>query len=205
MAQQKYSPRELLPRLAAALLGSIIVGFGIYLILLSGVGADPLTMFEDSLARVLNLSTGTVVWGLNMAVLALGAAINRPQLGWGSLITALSIGPAVNLASALNLTAPGSFIAGVGVNLLGVAVVGLGIAIYMAADSGVGAMEILMMYLADKTHKTYGLVRVLMDCSWLVLGILLKGTLGIGTVIGAFGVGIAMDFFYRLITRMMRR
>lgn len=205
MAQQKRTWQQLLPRLAAALAGAVVTGFGIHLILSSGVGVDPLTMFEEGLARVLGLGTGTVVWWVNMTVLALGALINRAKVGWGSLITALVIGPSVNLAASLGLPVPGTLLSGIAVNLLGVAVVGLGIAIYMAADCGVGAMEIVMMFLADKTHKSYGLIRVLMDCGWLVLGILLGGTLGVGTVIGAFGIGISMDLCYRGITRLLWR
>ena len=74
---------------------------------------------------------------------------------------------------------------------------GAGIAIYMLPDYGVGAMEAVMIFLADKLHLPYGPVRIGMDCTWGVLGFFLGGTLGVGTIIGAFGIGASLDICFR--------
>ncbi len=201
----KRSLPQQLCRLFWVFVGAVVTGLGIRLILLSGAGADPLTMFEEGLAKTLGLDTGLTVWGVNMVFFVVALLVNRGLLGWGTLVTAFCIGPSVSFFESLALSAPASFPAAVAVNVLGVLVVGLGIAVYMSADYGMGALEAIMVRIAEKIHKPYGVTRVGMDCSWLVLGVLFGGTLGVGTVIGAFGVGLSMDFFYRGIKKYILR
>lgn len=198
----KYTPRVFVKKALLVLLGTMVCAYGICLVLASGVGVDPLTMFQQGLAKTLGVSVSAGNWIVNMSVLLLGFILNRRQVGWGSLITSFCMGPFIALWSPLTPVAPDSFVVGLLINALGVAVCGLGIAIYMLQDFGVGAMETMMTYFSDKFHKSYRLVRICMDCTWLVLGILLGGSLGVGTVIGAFGLGIALDFFCRLLTKL---
>ena len=73
----------------------------------------------------------------------------------------------------------------------------------MLPDYGVGAMEAVMILLSEKLRLPYGPTRIAMDCTWGVLGFLLGGTLGVGTIIGAFGIGASMDFCYRRLSKAL--
>ena len=58
-------------------------------------------------------------------------------------------------------------------------------------------LEAVMIFLAEKFRLPYGPTRIAMDCTWGVLGFFLGGTLGVGTLIGAFGIGASLDLCYR--------
>lgn len=185
--------------------GAAILGLGIVMVLQSGVGVDPLTMFEEGLAKTLAVPTGNVVFCFNMTTLAIGFVINRRRIGWGSLISCFFIGPSVTFFTALGVVPVlEGFVPNLAMNLVGIVVIGFGIAVYMVPDWGMGGTESVMIFIAEKLHKPYGVVRICMDSSLGVIGFFLGGTLGLGTVLGAFGIGSTMDFFYHRLCRVMK-
>lgn len=196
---KKHTVKSFILKALVVLLGTAVCAYGINLVLCSGVGVDPLTMFEEGLAKQLGIEVAYSNWGVNMTVLLIGFLINRKSVGWGTFITAFCMGPCMKLLTPLTPAAPSGFWWGLVMNVIGVAVIGLGIAIYMSPNFGVGAMETIMTFFSEKLHKPYSVVRICIDCTWLLLGLLLHGTFGVGTIIGAFGVGFTLDLFYRLI------
>ena len=123
------------------------------------------------------------------------------------MITVLLLGPSINLfagiMNGMGLVPPAGWLGKLGMNIAGVVLCGAGIAIYMLPDYGVGAMEAVMIFLADKLHLPYGPVRIGMDCTWGVLGFFLGGTLGVGTIIGAFGIGASLDICFRWLKKLL--
>ena len=189
------------------LLGTLICGLGIQLELFSGAGVDPLTMFEEGMGITTGIATGTVALGVNCAMLVLALLLNRKNIWAGTVITVLLLGPSINLfagvMAGMGLVPPAGWVGKLAMNIAGVFLCGAGIAIYMLPDYGVGAMEAVMIFLADKLHPPYGPVRIAMDCTWGVLGFFLGGTLGIGTVIGAFGIGASLDLCLRQLKKLL--
>lgn len=192
---------------ALVLLGTLLCGFAIQLELFSGAGVDPLTMFEEGAGRALGTATGNVTLAVNCAMLVLALLFNRKKIWVGTVITALLLGPAINVSAwmfqSLGLQPPATWPGKLLMCLAGVLLCGASIAIYMLPDYGVGAMEAVMILLAEKLHLPYGPVRIAMDCTWGVLGFFLGGTLGAGTIIGAFGIGASMDFCYRRLSKAL--
>ena len=169
------------------LLGTLICGLGIQLELFSGAGVDPLTMFEEGMGITTGIATGTIALGVNCVMLLLGPSINL----------------FAGIMNGMGLVPPAGWLGKLGMNIAGVVLCGAGIAIYMLPDYGVGAMEAVMIFLADKLHLPYGPVRIGMDCTWGVLGFFLGGTLGVGTIIGAFGIGASLDICYRWLKKLL--
>ena len=192
---------------AVVLFGTILCGFAIQLELFSGAGVDPLTMFEEGAGRTLGTATGNVALAVNCFMLLLALLFNRRKIWVGTVITALLLGPSINLAAwmfhSLGLFPPATWPGKLAMCLAGVLLCGAGIAIYMLPDYGVGAMEAVMILLSEKLRLPYGPTRIAMDCTWGVLGFLLGGTLGVGTIIGAFGIGASMDFCYRRLSKAL--
>lgn len=189
------------------LLGTAVCALGIQLELFSGAGVDPLTMFEEGMGRTLGTATGNVTLGVNCVMLVLAFAINRRRIWVGTAVTALLLGPFINLSAgamdAMGMVPPENWAGKLGFNIAGVLLCGVGIAIYLLPDFGVGAMEVVMIFLSEKLRLPYGPVRIGMDCTWGVLGFFLGGTLGIGTIIGAFGIGSSMDLSLRLLQKAL--
>ena len=203
----KKSMGQQLFQAAVVLLGTLICGLGIQLELFSGAGVDPLTMFEEGLGRTTGVATGTIALGVNCVMLLLALFLNRKNIWVGTVITVLLLGPSINLfagiMNGMGLVPPAGWLGKLGMNIAGVVLCGAGIAIYMLPDYGVGAMEAVMIFLADKLHLPYGPVRIGMDCTWGVLGFFLGGTLGVGTIIGAFGIGASLDICFRWLKKLL--
>ena len=197
----KKSMGQQLFQAAVVLLGTLVCGLGIQLELFSGAGVDPLTMFEEGLGRTTGVATGTIALGVNCVMLLLALLLNRKNIWAGTVITVFCLGPSINLFAGLmagmGMLPPAGWLGKLDMNVAGVFLCGAGIAIYMLPDYGVGAMEAVMIFLAEKLRLPYGPVRIAMDCTWGVAGFFLGGTLGVGTIIGAFGIGISLDLCLR--------
>lgn len=184
-------------------IGSAICALGIQLTLLAGVGVDPITMFEEGMFKATGISVGTVTLLLNLFVLTLGFFLRRNAIGWGSLVCTFSVGPFINIWASLGITAPEAFWGRLALDILGVAVIGLGIAIYMLPQYGIGGMEALMLFFSDTFHTPIGPTRIVQDCIWGAIGLLLGGTLGVGTIIGGFGIGLFIQLFYTQLSKLV--
>lgn len=184
--------------------GSMICAFGIELTLIAGVGVDPITMFEEGVSKTTGISVGTVTLMLNFFVMALGFVLRRDAINWGTVVCTFSVGPFINVWSTLGITASESFAGRVLLDVLGVLIIGLGIAVYMLPEYGVGGMEALMLFFTDRFKTPMGPTRVVQDCIWGLIGLLLGGTLGVGTIIGLFGIGMAIQLFYTRLRKLIK-
>jgi uncharacterized membrane protein YczE len=87
--------------------------------------------------------------------------------------------------------------------VLGIFLVGLGCAIYIAPHMGAGPRDGLMLRLNALTKVRIAIVRVALECAVLLLGFLLGGSVGIGTLLFAFGIGPCIEIGFWLLNRMM--
>jgi len=86
--------------------------------------------------------------------------------------------------------------------VIGVLLSGLGTAFYIAPRMGAGPRDGLMLRLHILTKMRISIVRATLECSVLVIGFLLGGTVGIGTLILAFGIGPAVEISFGLIKKL---
>lgn len=189
--------------LLVVLFGSLICGLGIQMTLMAGIGVDPITLFEEGASKVSSLPVGTVAILFNLFNLTLGFFLYRKAINWGSLVATFSVGSGINLWAAVLPAAPDSLFVRLPLDIIGVLVIGLGIAIYMLPEYGAGGLEAMMLFLSERFKKPMGPMRVAIDCSWGLIGILLGGTLGLGTIIGGVGIGMSIQLFYKPLKKLL--
>jgi uncharacterized membrane protein YczE len=174
---------------------------GVVLGLRSGLGVAPWDVLHDGIRQVTPLSfgTATVLVGVVLVAVALAAGI-RP--GPGTLANMLAIGLFADAMLATGIAAdldaaplPLRLLAVAG----GVGLVALGTALYIGAGLGSGPRDSLMLALSARTRVRVGVVRALIEGSVLVVGWLLGGAAGVGTVLYAFGIGPAVELAFRLL------
>ena len=78
-----------------------------------------------------------------------------------------------------------------------------GIATYIKADLGVGAIDLISEIISRKTKVQYRLVRVIGDTAFVVIGYILRGTVGVGTVVAAFLTGPTVQLVRPSIERIL--
>jgi uncharacterized protein len=174
---------------------------GVVLGLRSGLGVAPWDVLHDGVRQVTPLSfgTATILAGVVLVAVALAAGI-RP--GPGTLANMLTIGLLADAMLATGIAGdldarplPLRLLAVAG----GVALVAIGTALYIGAGLGSGPRDSLMLALSGRMGVRVGVVRALIEGSVLVVGWLLGGAAGVGTVLYAFGIGPAVELAFRLL------
>jgi uncharacterized protein len=174
---------------------------GVVLGLRSGLGVAPWDVLHDGVRQVTPLSfgTATILVGVVLVAVALAAGI-RP--GPGTLANMLTIGLFADAMLATGIAGdldarplPLRLLAVAG----GVALVAIGTALYIGAGLGSGPRDSLMLALSGRMRVRVGVVRALIEGSVLVVGWLLGGAAGVGTVLYAFGIGPAVELAFRLL------
>jgi uncharacterized membrane protein YczE len=179
-------------RLAQLYAGLVLYGLSASMLLLSGLGNDPWDVLHQGLSRRLGLGVGTWVLIVSGAVLLLWIPL-RQRPGFGTLSNALVIGPVIDLALAV-IPAPHALAVRWAAMVCGVVLNGVATGAYIGAGLGPGPRDGLMVGLAAR-GGSLRVVRTSIELTVLIAGWALGGTVGIGTVVYALGIGPLVHVF----------
>lgn len=197
-----WFPSDILRRLPGLLFGLVLFGLGIALMAEAGLGLGPWEAFHQGLGRLTGQEIGTISVLLGIPILLLWWPLGeRP--GIGTLLNVVLIGTSTNIGIALLPSAVGVG-AQLGMMLAGLVIIGIGSGAYLAADLGAGPRDGLMTGLHRRFGWSIRRARTLVEVTVLVLGWLLGGTIGLGTVAFAFGIGPLVQFFLGVFDRTGR-
>lgn len=197
----QLSAGRLPERLLRLLIGLWLYGVAIALMIEGAVGASPWDVFHLGVSRHVPLSFGMVMILTAVGVLLAWVPL-RQMPGLGTVANTLLLGPFADINLAL-LATPDSLLVRCGYMLGGVAICAFATALYVGAQLGPGPRDGLMTGLARRTGWSIRRVRTFIEVTVLVIGVLLGGTVGVGTVVFALGVGPATQFFLRyLVVRL---
>jgi uncharacterized membrane protein YczE len=188
--------RRLPRRLVQLYTGLIWYGLSGALMVRSGLGLDPWDVFHQGLAAHLGLAIGTVVIIVGGVVMLLWIPL-RQLPGFGTLSNVVLIGVAMNV-SLLLIPETGPLGAHIAEMAGGVVLCGVATGMYIGARLGPGPRDGLMTGLARRTGRSIRLVRTGLELTVLVVGWLLGGTVGIGTVLFALAIGPLAQLFLPL-------
>jgi uncharacterized membrane protein YczE len=182
-------------RLPQLLVGLTLYGFSMAMLIKAGLGLDPWDVLHQGLSRYLPLSFGTVTIVVGAVVLLLWIPL-RQKPGLGTVCNVVVVGVAADLGLWL-ITAPDGLAPRIGVMIAAVVLNGMAGAIYIGSQLGPGPRDGLMTGLAARTGWSLRLVRVGLEVTVLVIGVILGGTVGVGTVLYALAIGPLVQFFLR--------
>jgi uncharacterized membrane protein YczE len=179
-----------LPQLFA---GLALYGFSLAMMLRSDLGLAPWDVLTEGLAFRLPLSFGTITILVGALVLLMWVPL-RQRPGLGTVANVFVVGIAVDLGLAV-LHTPSSLVLQVLLLVGGLVANGLAGAVYIGSQFGPGPRDGLMTGLARRTGASLRLVRTGIEVVVLAAGFLLGGTVGVGTVLYAVGIGPLMQLF----------
>ena len=179
------------------LAGLICFGAGIAFMKQSQLGLSPWEVLHDGLSKISGIQIGTVSIFIGILVLLLWIPI-REKPGIGTVLNILIIGTVTNL-TLLITPISSQFLIQIFWLTVGLLTIGLGSALYLSSRLGAGPRDGLMMAFYRRSGWSIRLVRSIIEISVLLIGWLIGGTVGIGTLAFALGIGPIIQFMFRLI------
>lgn len=195
------NPLNFKPRLktfVALCLGLIIFGFGSSLLFHATIGNSPWVVLAEGLSIKFNWSIGLSTFICSIIVLSMWIPLGQKP-GLGTIMNIIIIAGILDLSIYQFDFSSNIFFINFLTALLGTITVGFGSGIYLIANLGSGPRDGLMTGLQKKYGYTIASVRTSIEVTVVLLGWFLGGTVGIGTLIFAFGIGPAVAFGLYLI------
>ena len=167
--------------------GLTLFGLGEGLLIVSFTGASPWSVLAQGISLNINLSIGTITLLISIAVLVLWIPLVLKP-GMGTIFNALIIAFMIDLCIKFVPT-PSNYTNQILLAVLSVLAVGIGGGIYLISNLGAGPRDGLMIGLQKLTKLPIAAVRGTLEISVVSIGWYLGGTVGIGTLLFAFGIG----------------
>lgn len=185
-----------LRRTAQLLVGLFLFGIGIAFLVRGTLGASPWDVLTLGISQRITLSFGTISVIVSFLVLLLWIPL-RQKPGVGTIANALLVGPSADIGLFLipetdTLLVRAAYVA------VGILLVGFATGLYIGSRFGPGPRDGLMTGLHRVTGRPIWVIRTLLEASVVVLGWLLGGTVGAGTVAFALLIGPVCQFFMRI-------
>jgi uncharacterized membrane protein YczE len=184
-------PTNLAVRLLQLAAGLALFAAGCWLALQAGLGVQPWDVLHVGIARWLDVQVGTANVAVGLVLLAIGIPLGQ-RPGVGTLLNMLIVGLVLNALLGqrwLDGVPAGPLAGQLTVLFAGVLTAGMGSALYIGAHIGIGPRDGLMVAAHRRWRVSVRLARFVLEGSALVLGVLLGGPVGPGTVVFAAAIG----------------
>jgi uncharacterized membrane protein YczE len=187
-----------LAKMPGLIIGHFLFAVGIVMNLYSNLGMAPWSVLQVGITNHVPLTLGQVSQLVGLVVLVIGWVLGFPP-GFATVMNMYLIGYFIDLIMELGLVPQYESLLGEYLLLFGsVIAIGIGSYLYMSPKLGAGPRDGLMLGFVHKLNRPISQVRGVIEVTVLVLGYLMGGPVGVGTVVTALTVGISVQFFLRL-------
>jgi len=179
--------------------GLILFGLGDSLLIQSQIGNGPWSVLAQGISNRFNITMGWSTFGISTLVLLLWIPL-KEKPGFGTLSNIALIAIAIQVGVTVFPTQD-SYVVGILYCLIGIAMVGIGSALYITCGLGPGPRDGLMTAIHNRSGVRIGRVRLGIEGTVLVAGWLLGGTVGLGTLLFATLIGQSIAVALGVVSR----
>ena len=197
---ENKTPLAILRNILLAAVSLFVNGFGVYLTIQANIGAAPWDVLNLGVSKTLHILYGSASIAISVTILIIDIIMREP-IGIAMFIDSVVVGKAVDFFNWLNVVpACRSIAAAVPIMIIGLFVLGYTQFTYMAASLGCGPRDTLLVGLKRHLSRIpIGVVSIALLSLATLIGWLLGGPVGIGTIICAFCTGPIMQFAFRTV------
>lgn len=172
-------------RFLRLIIGLFLFALGIVMTINAGLGVAPWDVFHQGLSKVTGITLGRASITVGAMVVVLNIVLGQP-IGWGTVLNMLLIGIFMDLLM-LNHLIPifDGLVPRYLMLILGKFVEGTGCWLYISAAFGAGPRDGLMVVLTRRTGKSVRFIKSIIEVGAVIIGYILGGSAGIGTLIMA--------------------
>ena len=199
-SEKPYNFKPKISTLFFCCFGLMLFGLGEGLLIVSFTGASPWSVLAQGLSLNVNLSIGIITFLISVTVLIFWIPLGQKP-GIATILNALIIAIMIDLCIKFVPT-PSNYISQLILAVISVTTVGIGGGIYLVANLGAGPRDGLMVGLQKLTNFPIAAVRGTLEISVVSFGWYLGGTVGIGTILFAFGIGPCVALGLFLVNRL---
>lgn len=197
--------KETAIRIALLFVGLTIAHLGVSMFLLANLGSDPFNVFIQGLFRTTQkltdltfLTHGYTHMAISILIIIVLLFVDKSYVKIGTILCMFCGGPIIdffNWCLSPVIGPESNLLVRLAFNAVGCVILALGMTIVIKSDAGTGPNDLVGIVISDKMKKPFSIVRIIVDCIFIVLGFALGGSFGVGTLICAFLVGPVAGYF----------
>jgi uncharacterized membrane protein YczE len=193
-------------RVVMLFVGSLLIAASVAITLWTELGPGPLDVFIGAVRNITGLPMSVAVWATVGSLIAASWMLGR-RPGFGTVLSPFLIGPMLQaILAALNtLGAPDSIVVRIALQLVAIMGIGLGAGALIVSGLGAGSGELFAGAASDRVGHPESRVRPVIELSWVVVGVVLGGPAGLGTIMVATLIGPAVVYGYRIVDSFAAR
>lgn len=173
----------------------------------SNFGSDSIFCLNQGVAKALGIKLGYANLMINGLFLVIMLIINRKSIGVGTILMIAFLGVLINLVLKINIIPnlasielPKNFevVLQITYILLALALGGFAISLYIYINRGLSPFEGVTVKLSQVTKIPFWVVKIITDVIFFVIGYLLGGVIGVGSIIAALLYGPSISLFGKI-------
>ncbi|MCL1828075.1 MAG: hypothetical protein FWG32_01115 [Oscillospiraceae bacterium] len=190
-------------RISGIVFGLFLYALGLLLGIEANIGYAPWEVFHVGLSKTTGLSIGTVIILSGLFIVVLVTVLGE-KFGLGTILGVVLTGSFIDLIMYFDnrfaiIPKPGNLLTGALMLVAGLFIIAFGIFFYMGAAMGAGPRDNLMVVVARRTRFSVGICRGAVELTVTVVGWLLGGMVGLGTVISVVAIGFCVQITFKLL------
>ena len=178
--------------------GFILYGLGIVVMVNAKIGLSPWDVLHQGLSFKTGITMGQASIMVGLIIVILDAVLGE-GVGWGTVLNMIFIGVFLDIIKAANIIpVADNLFMGIVMMIIGIIISAIATVVYLGAGLGSGPRDGLMLALNKKTSKPVGILRTGIELTALIIGWILGGQVGLGTIMSAFGLGYAIQMAFKI-------
>jgi len=185
-----------LKKMHILLFGFAIMALGIILTKRADLGMAPWGVFHQGLSNILNMKLGTVIQIVGFIILVFSVIFLKTKVGIGTILNVLLVGTFINIFDEIIYFEPSSLLEKLIILLIGLVFITFGRSVYISAVLGPGPRDGVFVGVTRLTGLSVKYVKPSIEMTVLVIGFLLGGPIGVGTIILVGCSGFLVHYFF---------
>jgi uncharacterized protein len=194
-------------RLLFWLLGVIILSLGASLTIKANMGVGAWDALNVGLSRIYGLTVGSFVIIIGIILLFVNAVLLKSRPDYMAVFTFFIIGSLIDfwMLVVLRNFEPNEFIIKLVTLIVGLLIIGLGVAMYLQPKFPLNPIDNFMMGVSKRLGVSLVVAKTIGELLALILALIVKGPIGYGTIIVTIGIGPSIQLFIPFIERVATR
>jgi len=185
-------------RILRLFFGLFICSLGIVMTMKANIGFAPYDVLHKGIANTIGISIGSASILIGLIICIISIFLGE-KLGLGTILDMILIGILIDLFLSLNfIPQMNGYLSGIALMITGLFAIAFGAYFHISSGYCAGPRDNLMVAIERKTHLAVGFCRGILEACSVLIGWILGGPVGIGTILYAFGISLCIQIVFSL-------